>query len=346
MKALIDFHHSSLMSSFLYTLEARLGFEVFRQIEPRWFKEGYWRINRQEDTVQQYLATYGYQPSDGTPPLNNTKWVENDIYHSLDPNTGQIHKAVTFEKFMAMDFDVIIASIPDHIKPFKQLAKMKNAKFVLQMGNEWDIQPYLDNETTHFDNLMASVAPRDFKVRNSVFYHQEFDTNIFKPVKKEDNKLICNYMNVLHNYKEAYDYFIQLEKAMPDYTFKMYGSQNRDGCITGVENLANSMKQARWIFHFKPQGDGYGHCLFNAFATGTPIITRATDYSGKLGGQMISNSRSIVLDNLTPEQLSAIIRNREENNEKMSKECAHRFEEMVDFDKEAEQINEFFEKLI
>ena len=347
MKILAGFHHSSLYSSFLYTLEARLGHEVYRCVGREWFEKGYWKINRQEDTIQQYLGTYGYKPTDGTPTLNDLMWVKDGIYYSRDPNTGQLHKAIEYKTFMEMDFDVIIASIPQHIEPFKKLAKIKKAKFILQVGNEWDI-PY-----SRVPNLLASVAPRKVPC-HSIFYHQEFDTNVFSYENPRETRVfkklyhsmeIHNYMNVLHNYPEALEYFLELEKEMPEYKFKMYGSQNRDGSITGIQNLANSMKKARWIFHMKPGGDGYGHVLFNTYAVGRPLITNKRYYEGKLGGTMMDDRSSIIMDGLKPSELADIIRNNEINNVEKSKESYRRFADNVDFKKEAKQIQKFLEEL-
>lgn len=265
-------------------------------------------------------------------------WVKDGIYYSRDPNTGQIHKAIEYKTFLDMDFDVIIASIPAHIEPFRKLAEIKGAKFILQVGNMWDL-PY-----SRIPNLMASVAPIDVPC-HSVFYHQEFDTSVFSYEEPNDSKEIHNYMNVLHNYPEAYNYFLELEQELPEYTFKMFGSQNRDGCITGIKNLADSMKKARWIFHFKPHGDGYGHCLFNTFAVGRPIITRKRDYEGQLGGQMMDDKSSIILDCLKPRELADIIRNNEEKNIDKSKESYRKFKENVNFEKEAKLIQKFLEEL-
>lgn len=339
MKILTDYHHSSLYSSFLYTLETRLGHEVYRCIGREWFEKGYWRINRQEDTIQQYLGTYGYKPDDGTPVLNDVMWVKDKVYYSKDPNTNQIHKAIEYKTFLDMDFDVIIASIPKHIEPFKKLAELKNAKFILQVGNMWEL-PY-----SRIPNLMASVAPRQVPC-HSVFYHQEFDTNVFSHTKSTKSKEIHNYMNVLHNYPEALEYFLELEKLMPDYKFKMFGSQNRDGSITGIQDLADSMKKARWIFHFKQFGDGYGHVIHNAFAVGRPIITRKRDYEGKLAGVMIRDKNSIILDGMSPGELADKIRNSEDLNEEMSIESRRIFDEFVNFDKESKEIELFLKNLI
>ncbi len=339
MKILCDFHHSSLYSSYLYTLEARLGHSVYRQIGEKWFTEGFWKINRQKDTIAQYLATYGYQPVDGTPSLNQVQWVQDGIYYSKDPNTGQIHKAITFDTFMAMDFDVVIASIPQHIAPFMELARRKNAKFVFQVGNEFDF------DYNSVPNLMASIMPRDIKTHH-VFYHQEFDTNAFSPAPPVKNKTISNFMNVLRNYPFANKWFLDLEDEMMDYDFNMYGSQNRDGCLTGVQNIANAIKSSRWIFHVKPGGDGYGHCLHNAFACGVPLIVNKRLYEGKLAGRMMNDKTCIIIDGMTPKQAAEYIRNQEQRHDEMSKEVYTTFTSLVDFDKDAKKIQTFLEELV
>lgn len=340
MNILADHHHSSLYSSLLYTLEGRLGHQVYRQIGRDWFEKGYWKINRQEDTIQQYLATYGYQPDDGTPPLNQLRMVKDSIYYTVDPNTKQIHKAIEYKTFMEMDFDVIIASIPDHIEPFKKLAKEKNARFVFQAGNEFP-QEYWNT----VPNFMGSIMPRNLPMHR-VFYHQEFDTKVFKYHKPPKNKRIHNYMNCLKNYPMAYAYWKALQRELPEYEFYEYGSQNKDGTITGIDNLAKSMAQARWIFHVKPGGDGYGHVAFNTLAMGRPVITNKRDYEGKLFGTMLDGNNALLIDCLKPDQLAKMLKNREENNLDMGLLSYKRFTDHVDFKKEAVLINKFLKELV
>lgn len=306
----------------------------------KWFKKGYWKINRQPDTIKQYLSTYGYQPTDGTPSLNNTLWVKDGIYYSKDPNTGQVHKAIEFDTFMQMEWDVVIASIPQHVKHFKELARMKKAKFVFQEGNNFNLNP------DQIPNLMASTMPRVINT-HTVFYHQEFDETIFCPPKKRTTKkIVSSYMNVLHNYSEAHDLFIALEKAMPDYEFRMYGSQNRDGCITGVDNLAKSMQETRWGFHVKPGGDGYGHCIHNLYATGTPTIVVKGYYDGHLAGMLMNDKNNIIADGLSVKDLADIIRGSEERHEDMSKNVYNTYKSQVNFEEDSKKIQKFLEELV
>jgi hypothetical protein len=341
MNILADFHHSSLYSSLLYTLETRLGYSVYRPIGEEWFKKGYWRVNRQNDTIQQYLGTFGYIPSDGTPPLNNVSYVQDGIYYSTDPNTGQVHKAIAFDKFTSMKFDYLLCSMPQHLEPFYKLQKnfQPEASVILQMGNNWAMDWY------KISNLMASTMPFKLpKEVHSVFYHQEFDLNIFKPTQTKPKKIIANFMNVLHNYPEASETFAALEKELPEYTFKMYGSQNRDGCVTGVQNIAQAMQEAMYIFHIKPGGDGYGHVVHNAFACGVPLITKKSFYEGHLAGQMMDDRACILTDGLSVKDLATIIRAREEQRDNMSQLAYQRFTDIVNFEKEAHTIDEFLKK--
>jgi len=313
---------------------------VYRQVGTTWFEKGFWKINKQKDTIQQYLSTHGYRPTDGTPSLNNTLWVKDGIYYSRDPNTKQIHKAIEFGTFMQMEWDVVIASIPAHIKPFKELARMKKAKFVFQEGNNFNLNPEL------IPNLMASTMPRAINT-HVVFYHQEFDENIFSPPKQRTNKkIISSYMNVLHNYPPAYELFTALEKEMPDYEFKMYGSQNRDGCITGVDNLAKSMQETRWGFHVKPGGDGFGHVIFGLYATGTPTIVMKGYYDGCLAGTLMSGKTNIIADGLSVKELADHIRASEDNHADMCKNVYNKYKSTVNFEEDAKNIQKFLEELV
>lgn len=335
----IDMHHSSLFSSFLYTLETRLGYTIYRGVGEAWFKNGYWKINRQADTIQQYLGTYGYQPLDGTPSLNNVMWMQDDVYYSRDPNTGQIHKAITYEKFMSMEWYTVICSIPQHIEPYKELAKIKKCYHIFQVGNEFNF----DYESV--PNLMASIMPRPIKAHH-VFYCQEFDTTAFNPKPPNHSKKIYNFMNVLKNYPEALDLFLALEAELPDYDFKMFGSQNRDGCITGVQEIAAKIAEAQWIFHVKPGGDGYGHLVHNFYAIGRPLLTKKTHYEGKLAGRMMKESNAILVDSRNPKNIADLIRSHEDASDSMAENAHKTFNEYVDFSADAQRIKQFMDTLV
>jgi hypothetical protein len=64
-----DFHHASLLQSFILLFEKRLGGNVFRPIGMEWAEKGFWKIYDHPATREQYLGLNGATP-DGTPRLN------------------------------------------------------------------------------------------------------------------------------------------------------------------------------------------------------------------------------------------------------------------------------------
>ena len=105
---------------------------------------------------------------------NNIKKIEDNVYYCQDIDSGYYNKAITLETFKEMDIDYVIASLPQHIEPFKKLAEMKGCPLIFQVGNQWD--------GIYCENILASARLTNVPVDiNYVEYHQEFDTKIFKP---------------------------------------------------------------------------------------------------------------------------------------------------------------------
>ena len=65
-RVLCDFHHSSLLRSLVLLFEERLDMALYRPIGMDWFDEGFWAINNQRDTAEQFLKPES-QALDGTP---------------------------------------------------------------------------------------------------------------------------------------------------------------------------------------------------------------------------------------------------------------------------------------
>lgn len=337
----VDYHHDSLLQSLILLFEKRLGGKVFRPIGMTWFEKGYWKINDQMDTAQQFLQV-GSIPSDGTPPLN--------------ANADQLSRTLTHEQFLNTDIDIVIASIPQHVQPFSELAKMKNAIFCMQIGNAWNVP---DNGIVK--NVMTSAVVDIPPGINSVTYHQEFDTEIFHPgevilgqlsSEKEPSlyprKNVYSFINILQNHPD-FRTFLECEALLPDYSFKSFGGQCRDGNMNGALELADKMREARFIWHTKSGGDGYGHILHNAFSVGRPVIIRREDYRGKLGDSLLVDGfTAIFIDGLTPQQIVDKIQyySDPERYNDMVINVLTTFRAIVDFDREEEDIRAFLERCI
>lgn len=346
MNIFCDRHHGGLANSLVMLFHNRLKHEIYFPIGMEWAQMGYWKVYNHPDTQKQYLMD-GYIPKDGTPPLNGISRIENGIHILKDEAHHSEQKAITFEQFKSMDIDIVIASIPQHIQPFKELiSKYKpKAKFIFQMGNMFD---QVINNLHEIPNLLSSTI--DIPVPstcNAVFYHQEFDTSLLEPTGLRPNKQIVSFINLLPQTRWASDYYM-LKSELPEYEFKSHGILTDDGTISGVDKIANIMKHSAFGFHAKYMGDGYGHVLFSWFCAGKPVITRISDYRDKLGGELLSDGVTCFdLDSYSVQEVAKRIREITPTvYEYMCQQARNRFKEKVDFEAEAGEIKLFIDNLI
>lgn len=359
-----DFHHSSLLNSLILLFEKRLKGTCLRPIGVEWFEKGFWDIYRHPATVQQYLGIGGATP-DGSAQLNllsatgdvfdEHKKTEG-LYFCQDIVSGQYNKAITFDAFLKLPIDIVIASIPQHLEPFKKLCAIhpSRPKLIFQIGNQWD------GRNTAL-NIMASAKMLPIEGVNFISYHQEFDLDIFKPEGPTmgfpsgdilwPEKNIFSFVNcfdIQDHFKYDWQLFQEIEKLMPDWNFKVYGGQCRNGPVGPASEVAKRMAQARFIWHTKAGGDGYGHVIHNIAAVGRPMIVRRMYYQGKMAEPLIKDGETaIVIDGLNNQEIVNKINyyNDPERYGKLCENAYKNFKNIVDFDKEAEQIKDFLTRL-
>ena len=337
MNILTDFHHNSLLRSFVLLFEERLGMNVYRPIGLDWFYEGYWAINDQLSTAKQFLDIETQVLADNTPPLNIVKNYSDGIYSVYDPGNITTHNAITLEAFKNMQFDYIIASIPQHIPIFQKLIQefQPKAKLIIQIGNNWNPNIFRGL------NVLGSVKPGNIQDANVVYYHQEFDTDIFKPSENKRTKTISSYINLLQEMSIGWKDFTELENSLDKVKFNSYGGQCRDGNMTGAHELANSMSNDDLIFHVKDHGDGYGHIIYNAYACGRPTIIRSSRYNNQLAQELFNDQSCIDLDKYSTDdainKIKEIYLDDYEFNE-MSINAYETFRHCVDFAYDAEKV--------
>lgn len=314
-----------------------------------WFAEGFWAINNQEDTAKQYLEI-GNAPSDGTPPLNesiNDLSSDRIIYLCNDIDSGTTNKAITFEGFKNLKFDILIASLPQHIEPFKKLIQLHQpqAKLIYQIGNQWQVNP------KEINNVMASAKVQIPESINGVIYHQEFDINTFRYEAPKRNRKVYSFINCLGTadlFRDDWTLFLQLEAMMLGWEFRSFGGQCRDGNMQGSQALADKMREADFIFHCKTGGDGYGHIIHNAACIGRILITRNKDYFDKLAQPLVQQANHILADGKPAHHLVDEIQKcyEDESLFLLKSENSHKiFERNVDFNKESVRIRRFLDQL-
>ncbi len=342
-----DRHHESLYSSLVMLFEDRLGGELYYPLGMEWYEQGYWNVYPHPATAKQYLSLDQlYHPEDGTPPLNQIMEIHEGIFSVESTDTHKYIKGIRLDKFKEMRFDILIATLPQHIEPFKKLIStyQPQAKLIYQIGNQWNI------DLTVVKNVMASAnidIPKDV---NGVIYHQEFDLNIFDYTPVPMAKKIYSFINCLSMvdiYRKDWELFLELERLLPDWEFKSFGGQCRDGWCNGTKELADKMKEAAFIFACKNEGDGYGHVIHNAAAIGRPLIVRKSDYDGKLAEPLLEMSTSIYVDNKTPQEIASEIQETHDNgfDYLKGKRIYTKFKEQVNFDHEIHKIRNFLDFL-
>lgn len=345
MRILTDFHHAGLLNSLILLFENRLGGEVYRPIGLEWAEEGFWAVYDHPATREQFLTlNQAYKPKDWSKPLNKIiKEPEPGIYYCQDIDSGYFNKAITLPKFKEMDFDIVIASMPQHIEPFKRLIDkyMPKAKLIYQVGNQWD--------NIYADNIMASARLERLPENiNHVEYHQEFDLDIFNPVHTLQRKTIKSFMNCPDQFKDDYGLLLKIEKSLPDWDIKIHGGMGRDGPLHGSKAVAEGIKHSQFVWHVKPGGDGYGHILFNSAACGVPVIVKKSYYQGKLGEKLLVDGVTCIdIDGLNVQDCINKIRehSRLENYDRMAKAVHANFVKKVDFNQDELKIRAFLERL-
>lgn len=367
LKVLTDFHHAGLLNSLILLFENRLDGRVYRPIGRKWYDEGFWKVYEHPATVEQFLGIGGATP-DNTPRLNEVATVNAEVslttdyvnevmtepiyiqtYNCYDIDSGKTNRAIEFDEFLKVPFDIVIASIPQHIEPFKRLCELhpNKPKLIYQIGNAWTIEAGLA------PNVMASAIINDVPENiNFVSYHQEFSLEEFSYTDPAPSHHIYSFVNVFDgasHFASDWLLFRQVEDLMPEWTFRAFGGQCRDGAIHGSANVAKTMAVSRFIWHTKAGGDGYGHIIHNAPAMGRPLIVKAEYYRGKMAEPLlIDGQTAIFIDGLSPVEIMNKIEyyNEPERYNAMSRATYDNFKKVVDFDAEELKIIEFLAKLV
>lgn len=339
MKVLVDYHHGNLLYSLYKLFEQRLGFEIYRPIGLDWFTNGYFKIaepyGNAQDTIDQYLSTKS-RKWDAFKALNGDYKLKDDIYHIWDHENGFEHRAITFEKFKEMKFDLIVASHPLHNNWKDLLNYQPQAKFIVQIGNE--------GQTTDARNVLCSTAdflPRDGQ--NFIRYHQEFDLEDYFYTPPESHKLVRSFVVSLPEPET----FFMYKNLLSDFTFEAYGVGSPEGTVHGGD-IARMMRESAFGYHVKPM-DGYGHVIHKWAFTGRPLITRASYYKGKLAEPLLEDKVTCIdLDKHSVSENCDLIElfSQPENHLTMCENMARRAREVVNFDHESQKIKDWLNYLI
>jgi len=344
IRVFTDYHHGDLYYSLHRLFEEQLGWELYRPIGLDWFHNGYWKIaepyNNAIDTVRQYLDIN----NDGWIPfknLNGQNYLENNTYFSFDPSHNYYHRAITFDSFKEMQFDIILPTYEPHERLFLKLRDLfhPKAKLVAQMGN--------NGQDSILPNVIHSV-PYVSKINQKAFYyHQEIDLSLYTYQAPDPNHKKIYSVVHLYPYPQIWKAY---KEILPEVEMKNYGSGCPDGVLSGPESVSQKMREASCGWHLKPQG-GLGHSSLGWLASGRPVITNMSQMRS-WGGDCLSlfepGVTCIDIESYTKAQGASVIRAllKPEELLKWSERVYRRFNDLINYDFEKELLGKFFMEVL
>lgn len=355
MNILSDYHHSDLWWSSHLIFEGALGHTLYRPRGMEWFDQGYY-YQSSPDVAKQFLVDSFYRVEDaGKYPLIQAPLPssanERGMRMSTDTISGcryyPLIRTVSLQEFADTKIDVIMPTLSNNQEPWLRLRNdlKPAARLIREEGNVhgWaSLHPA-------YENVMTSDLPtfRKIAVKNKVLYHQRFDTGRIFTYREPANfnRILC----LMPGFRGCPELVSFLERHdFGGMEFVDYGHTAKRGFLSTKERYSEEMRQASFVWHVKPGGDGFGHVIHNSFAMGRPVITVGADYSDSIAGPLLLDGRTCILIGRDPSENSRKIRSMSDPETilAMSRNAVRRFREVINYDSEKDQIRSFLERLI
>lgn len=265
MRALVDKHHADLFYSLQLLFDDRLGVDVYTPVGLDWYTEGYWNFGRwtygDDRLAQQFLVGPFHERKD---------WTITDPAHPERPI-----RTVTVAEARGMDWDYVVASVPDNEPGFARFAREQGAQYVLQVGNtgqsvNWDLDP------------LALVSSSEVPLHGrGVRYHQEFQSGpgqTFGYREPSNTRIVSSFVNLMPR-QPCGPLMTEYRAALgDDWTWWVHGIDCPDGVVKPVGVCAGDMAYSGWGWHDKVTGDGFGHVIHQWAAIGRPLIGHGSHY--------------------------------------------------------------------
>jgi hypothetical protein len=204
--------------------------------------------------------------------------------------------------------DIVVSTAPATRRPMQDLAREVGARYIDHIGNAWDAPVG--------DDVLWSV-PHDGPI-----YHPEFHRVPWTP--PAGNRIGAFHASFAH--LPCYVDWLLAAERFPEYEFVHAGTPET---MLYPWQVADAMADCVAIWHCK-DADGYGFTVHEAFASGRAIIGHAEHYAGKLAEPLFRaghvEPRAIDVALYDPVLFGRAAR--------------ASFEEIVNFDAEAEMIRE------
>lgn len=316
MRALVDFHHSDLLESLHRLLEDRLDYEVHVPHGMEWFTEGIWRQGHAhfgDAIARQFLLA---------PEVDD-----------LQPNRRQ--RRTTLAEARELDFDLVVASVPDNYAGYARFAAEKGARFAIEVGN---VNQYVD---TSLDPLILDSTG---KYPSGVPFTPEFDTEAFRYDGLEGvffNRLVASFVNLFPGLP-CYPLMEATQAELPEWEFNVFGHNGPQGFQKPTARIGDLMRSHDFIWHDKITGDGFGYVIHYAAAVGRPLIGHASHYRGQVAEDLWEDGVTCIdLDKHSPAEAAQLMEEIVVDPARHTAMCEaihERFLARVDFEADAKRV--------
>lgn len=340
-RMLADLHHSDLYESHQLVFGDRFGWDVFAPYGMAWYDNWAWSFERAyhgDAVARQYLLGIWR----GAEPVDGIVTVE-DSHHP-----GRMLRGITYERARDERWDYVLSSVPANAAGFSTFAEQTGARWFLHVGNQWGDEAWVHHPE---GAIMTTTSPVPADMPH-VVVHQEFRRDLFAYQPPTAFGPIRSFVNCFPETPE-YPRFLAYAETGAEFDWEVYGAYGTApldrfarGNLDTTDAVAEHMAGAGVVWHQKFWSDGFGHVVHNAFASGRPVFGSAHYYADKLAGPLwIDGVTSFDMDTRSPDEIVRELRILRDNPERYLEVCAAaaaRFDEIVDFDADADQIAELF----
>jgi len=280
MNVLLDFlNHTDLFYGLYKLLEERLGYTVYVPDGKEWVERGF---------VKMYGAFTTYEPA-GIERVEHVDGVT-ICHRKMQPDDSRyLVRGIGFEKFLAMDFDLVVTAVYAHEEPFYRLVQQHKpgAKLIRQIANIHEkplgfCKNILLAAAYHPNDFWGEADPQKAFARRGervfVYYPEHHAGYVYTP-PKNSKLVICLSRHISSDDLRLWkQYRAELEPL--GFVFKMYGMQFEPYTIDPVYGesiphllLSKGIAEADFVWYTKPNGGG-GFTARQALSVGRPIVVR------------------------------------------------------------------------
>lgn len=338
MKILVDTHHRDLLYSLHCLFEKRLGWQLYTPLGMKWAEKGYWTMNKAhgcDSLFKQYL-----EPNSGDHPFCEKYKMEDGVHYIWNKCHKYYQKAVEFDVFEGMKFDVVMPTHWCHYDAWKDLVSQVKPKstLVCHVGN-------IDRREV-LGNVIRSV-PHPGGSDIDVLVNQEINTSIYKHEDIPDNSKNIHSVTSGYMFPELYHKY---KKLLPEFDFKYYGVDCPDGLLHGTDGVYEKMRQSTLGWTTKVFG-GLGHSNMGWMYSGRAVITNMTEHHkwGELADKLFEPGHNCIdIDSGTDSENCEAIRKwmNPEVATTMGINSRKRFLDLISYEKEAEDAKKFLSQIL